>query len=112
MQVSKKYKLEIISNSDGYKDYDEVEVTVNPYKLESLAPNPATSQVTVTYDTQGATSAYLMVVSAHDGTSNNYIVDTTETSVNIDISSYPSGTYAVALVCDGDIQDSKNLLKQ
>jgi len=111
-QVSKQYKLEIISDIDGYKDYDEVEVTVNPYKLQSLVPNPATNQVTATYDAQEAISAYLMVVSTHDGTSNNYIVDTTELSINLDISSYPIGIYTVALVCDGEIQDSKNLIKQ
>ncbi len=52
---------------DGYKDYDQVQVTVNPYKLESLVPNPATSQVTVSYIADEATSAYLMVVSTVTG---------------------------------------------
>ncbi len=61
--VTKTYKLEIITDNDGYKDYDEVEVTVNPYKLESLMPNPASSQITVNYIADEATSAYLMVVS-------------------------------------------------
>ena len=43
-EVTKTYKLEIITDTDGYKDYDQVQVTVNPYRLESLVPNPATSQ--------------------------------------------------------------------
>ncbi|CAM3261684.1 Calcium-dependent protease [Aequorivita lipolytica] len=30
--VTQLYRLEIITDTDGYKDYDEVEVTVNPYK--------------------------------------------------------------------------------
>ncbi len=110
--VSKTYKLEIITDTDGYKDYDEVAVTVNPYKLESLAPNPATNQVTVNYIADEASSAYLMVVSTVTGISNNYILDVNQTSVNLNISNYTSGTYSVALVCDGEIVDSKNLAKQ
>ena len=110
--VTKKYKLEIISDIDGYKDYDEVEVTVNPYHLESLVPNPALNQVTVNYIADEAASAYLMVVNTTSGVSDNYIVDTALNSIVLDISNYTSGTYSVALVCDGQIQDSKNLLKQ
>ncbi|SRX50851.1 Thermophilic serine proteinase [Aequorivita lipolytica] len=110
--VTQRYRLEIITDTDGYKDYDDVEVTVNPYKLESLIPNPATSQVTVNYTADEASSAYLMVVSTVTGISNNYILDVNETSVNLNISAYTSGTYSVALVCDGQIVDSKNLAKQ
>jgi len=110
--VTKTYKLEIITDTDGYKDYDEVEVTVNPYKLESLVPNPATSQVTVNYIADEASSAYLMVVSTVTGISNNYILDVNETAVNLNITTYTSGLYSVALVCDGDIVDTKNLAKQ
>ncbi|HPE82243.1 MAG: hypothetical protein KDC94_01710 [Aequorivita sp.] len=47
-----------------------------------------------------------------NGTSNNYILDTTEFQTTIDISSYPTGLYSVALVCDGQIQQSKTLAKQ
>lgn len=111
-EVTKTYKLEIITDNDGYKDYDEVEVSVNPYKLESLFPNPATSQVTVNYIAGEATSAYLMVVSLVTGISNNYILDVNETTINLNVSGYSSGIYSVALVCEGEIVDSKNLAKQ
>ncbi len=106
------YKLELISDSDGYKDYDEVEVAVNPYKFENLIPNPATTQVTVNYIADEAASAYLMVASTVTGTSNNYILDVQESSINLDITLYPSGLYSIALMCDGEIVDSKNLAKQ
>lgn len=92
-EVTKTYKLEIITDTDGYKDYDQVQVTVN-------------------YIVDEATSAYLMVVSTVTGISNNYILDTNETSININVSNYSSGFYTVALVCDGEIVDSKNLSKQ
>ena len=104
--------MEVISNLDGFKDYDEIEVKVNPYKLESLVPNPAISQVTVNYIADEANSAYLMVVNTTTGSSDNYIIDTTLNSVVIDISSYTSGIYEVILVADGEAQTSQTLIKQ
>ena len=111
-EITKIYKLEVISNLDGFKDYDEIEVKVNPYKLESLVPNPAISQVTVNYIADEANSAYLMVVNTTTGSSDNYIIDTTLNSVVIDISSYTSGIYEVILVADGEAQTSQTLIKQ
>ncbi|MBI9066172.1 MAG: S8 family serine peptidase [Salinivirgaceae bacterium] len=109
--ITKKYKLEVIADTDGYKDYDEIEVKVNPYSLEPLVPNPASNQVTINYKAQDATSAYLMVIGTNTGTSNNYILDTSIFETTIDISSYQFGFYTVALVCDGQIVDAKTLLK-
>jgi len=110
--ITIKYKLEIISNIDGFKDYDEIEITVNPYKLESLIPNPASNQATVNYLTDGASSAYVMVVNMNTGGSDNYILDVQQTSTSIDISSYATGLYNIILVCDGVVQNSKTLIKQ
>src|SRR5690606_41321453 len=106
------YKLEVISNLDGLKDYDDLQVTVNPYKIESLVPNPATSQVTVNYIADEAASAYLMVVHQNSGNTSNYIINIEENSHTTDLSSFASGLYSVILVCDGEIQGSKNLAKQ
>tara|TARA_R100000935_G_scaffold43726_1_gene66179 strand:- start:130 stop:810 length:681 start_codon:yes stop_codon:yes gene_type:complete len=100
-EVTMTYKLEIISDVDGFKDYDEIEVTVNPYLLQSLVPNPGVNSVTVTYDAVDATSAYLMVTSTSSGTSNNYILDITEYQATLDISAYPTGLYSVVLACNG-----------
>ena len=47
-----------------------------------------------------------------NGTSNNYILDTTEFQTTLDISTYSTGLYSVALVCNGQIQQSKTLAKQ
>ena len=111
-EVTKKYKLEIISEIDGFKDYDEVEVTVNPYKLGSLVPNPVVSTLTVNYIADEASSGYIMIVNTNTGASNNYIFDPLEASVTIDVSNYANGTYAATLVCNGEIQSSKSFVKQ
>ncbi len=46
------------------------------------------------------------------GTSNNYILDITEFQTTLNISNYSTGLYSVALVCNGQIQQSKTLAKQ
>lgn len=111
-EVTRIYKLEIISNIDGFKDYDEVEITVNPYKLESLIPNPASNLVTVNYLADGASSAYVMIVNMTTGSSDNYILDVQETNTSINISNFTTGMYNIILVCDGEVQNSKTLIKQ
>jgi hypothetical protein len=110
--ITKTYKLEVISDVDGYKDYDEITVNVAPYRIETLVPNPVIDSVIVNYVADQATSAYLMVLGTNNNTANNYILDTTLQQISIDVSSYPVGVYIVALVCDGNVVDTKNLSKQ
>lgn len=108
--MSQKYKLEVIADTDGFKDYDEVEIKVKPFSLEAMNPNPASNQVTINYNAQNATSAYLMVIGTNNTNSNNYIIDPTAQEIFIDISNYQTGHYVVALVCDGKIVAFKALL--
>ncbi len=110
--ITKTYKLEIISNIDGFKDYDEVQITVKPHRIESLVPNPVASLLTINYVVEGVASAYITVLNQSTAISNNYILDINVDEVTIDLTSYPLGLYSVILVCDGEIQDSKNLAKQ
>lgn len=112
--ISEKYKLEVISTVDGFKDYTEVEVTLKPSTLENIVPNPATNNVLVSYKLNGVNSAYLMVIGYYgsNGTSNNYILDVNSTETNLNVSNYPSGFYTVALVVNGEIVDAKTLIKQ
>lgn len=112
--VAEKLKLEVIATTDGYKDYKEVEVTLKPSALESIAPNPATNNALISYKLNGVSSAYLMVIGYYgsNGTSNNYVLDVNSTQTNLDVSTYPSGYYTVALVVNGEIVDAKTLIKQ
>ena len=45
-------------------------------------------------------------------TSNNYIVDLNANQANINLTNYPTGYYTVALVVNGQIADTKTLIKQ
>lgn len=108
--ITKIYKLEIITEIDGYKDYDEIKVTVNPYSIDILSPNPADNQVTINYKAQEASSAYFMLISATNSTSDNYIIDTSVFETTLDVSNYQAGLYHLSLICDGILIESKNLV--
>ena len=112
--IAEKYKLEVISTADGFKDYTEVEVKIKPSKINGITPNPAYSNITVSYQLNAASSAYLMILDFYggNGTSNNYILDLNLNAISIDVSNYPNGYYTVALIVDGDILDTKTLIKQ
>lgn len=111
-EITKQYRLEVISDLDGLKDYDEVSVTVKPYRILSMAPNPASSQVTVSYHAEGAVSAYIMAYNINSGVYDNHILDTAIDEITIDMSNTPYGLYSITLFCNDEIQDSKNLVKQ
>ena len=110
--VGKKYKLEIIAEADGYKDYDEIEVKLKPSSIANITPNPSSDIITVQCKLNAISSAYLMIIGSTNGASNNYIlnIDLAETTINV--SNYQLGFYTVVLVCDGQIVDAKPLLKQ
>lgn len=112
--VADKYKLEVISTLDGFKDYAEVEVKLKSGRLESIAPNPAKNKADISYKLNGANSAYLMIVSDYGSydVSNNYILEPKSEKINIDLSNYPNGVYSVALVINGKIVDATTLVKQ
>ncbi len=111
-EITQQYKLEIISDLDGLKDYGEVTVTVNPYRIISMAPNPVSSLLTIDYMAEGVSSAYIMVLNQSTGASGNYILNTTENEIILDLTGHTTGLYSIILVCNGEIQDTKNLLKQ
>jgi len=108
-EITKKYKLEIISEMDGIKDYDEIVVNVKEYELREIAPNPASGQVTIAYKANNANSAYLMVTQSY-GTTYNYILDANQDNINLNLNNYQSGVYYVVLICNGQAVDSKTLI--
>jgi hypothetical protein len=111
-EVTEKYKLEVIANSDGTKDYDEVIVKVKDCYISAMSPNPATNMVTVDYKVKNITSAYIMVLNTTATSSNNYIINVNQNKINFNVSSYTTGSYSVILVCDGKAVDMKTLIVQ
>lgn len=112
-EITKAYRLEVVTDADGFKDYDEVEIKVNDFEVSNLLPNPAQSQLTVEYKTMSGSSSYLMVFDERNNyLVNNYIVNSDGAQITLDLQSYPSGNYIIALVVNGQIVDAKTLIKQ
>lgn len=108
--ISETYKLEIIAEADGHKDYYDIE-TEELIKIQSISPNPANTEIEVNYFVGNSSSAfYLRITSVSTGNQNNYLISGQSTTQTIDLNMYPMGIFIVSLVCDGHIIDSKNLI--
>ncbi len=100
-EITSKYKLEVIAESDGVKDYDEVEVKVKEHEVTNIAPNPATGNTIITYRLTNATSAYLILTMPYSGVNNQYILNVANDQVQLNVNDLPPGTYSLILVVDG-----------
>lgn len=111
--VTQKYKLEVIAKSDGFKDYDEVNITVKENFISSISPNPPSANMQVAYRiASSVSSAHFTLVEHASGVSTQYVLDPMLSSTQINVSNLPTGTYSLVLVCDGVAQDYENLLIQ
>lgn len=108
-KITKKYKLEVIAKNGGIVDYDEIQIKVNEYQILDMSPNPASAQVNFKYNVANTSSAYIMLTQIN-GVANNYILDSSQGSISIDLSAYKKGTYYAVLVCDGEVHDSRTLI--
>ncbi len=91
--------------SDGLQGFPRIGT------IDLMAPNPSNNNVTI--NLIGAGSASLMVVKqTGNNTVNNYILDVSSTETIINISNYINGLYTVALIVNGEVVDSKTLVKQ
>lgn len=109
-EVTKKYKLEVIATSDGFKDYDVVEVKVKEAEILGITPNPASDYVTIEYDAQNVNSAYIMLSMPYTSSTEIYALDISQGQISINISSYQAGVYGLILVADGQIVDMQGLI--
>ncbi|PKG42795.1 tyrosinase family protein [Psychroflexus sp. MES1-P1E] len=108
-EITKKYKLEVISNNGGIIDYDEIEIKVKEYEILGMSPNPANGQVSLNYKATNANSAYIMITQPY-GNTNNYILDVNQSNVSINLANYNTGIYYAVLVCNGQVYDSRTLI--
>ena len=105
------YKLEVIAEKDGYKDYDEVTVKVKEFEIIKLFPNPAQTNITVEYDATGAVSALMSIFNINGILIRNIPLDIQSNNVNLDISNYQQGAYSIVFNCNGQMKDIKMFIK-
>jgi hypothetical protein len=103
----------VVAEEDGYKDYDQVTVTVTNGLITSVAPNPASSTTTVDYETTGVTTVKLKVVEV--GSMTQVDIFTVSAGVGgkvINVSGYDTGAHIITLEGDGQNLDGKTLMVQ
>ncbi len=110
-ETSGKYIYEITAKSDGYKDYDTIFVEVKHFSITSLAPNPATSFLNVSYQAEKATTAQLVIqMTANPQVKYVYYVNPNSTVFSINVSNLQTGIYNINLICDGRQEDTKKII--
>lgn len=107
--LSNKYKLEVISEHDRYKDYDVIEVK-NLYGIISISPNPSSDHVKITCKIPQIEDgkSFIKITSLNGTNSKTYSINKDDTL--IDVSSYTTGVYLVSLIYEDKIIDTKNLI--
>ena len=106
------YKLEVIAEADAHKDYFYTVIDAKPYEHQiiSLTPNPANTDITITYQVNNSNSAYLKFMNLSATISDNYILNLQKNETTLSVSNYPVGLYAVILVVDGKPVHAKQLI--
>ena len=107
--VTTKYKLEVIAEIDGVKDYDLVEVKIKVHEITSLAPNPTSNTTEVYYRLTNATSAFLMLSMPGSTVSNQYLLNVDASQTQINVEGLPPGIYNLVLVVNGQVVDHRPL---
>lgn len=103
------YTLELISLVDGFKDYDKVMVHVRQYFINSVSPNPATTQLSIGYDASSASTASIAFLLANGSTYSTHNLDPAQSSISINTSQYPQGVYQVVMIANGQTVDAKSV---
>lgn len=111
-EVTSKYKLEIIAESDGYKDYDEVEVNIKLPKINSITPNPVnqSNNISINYNSENADSLYIVLIPLNGSFNDYFTLNINDSQKEISTNSYPPGLYFLSLVADEQIVDQKTII--
>ena len=107
------YRLEVIADSDKFKDYCDVKVNIRPGRIEGISPNPAIGNIVIDYKLNGTENASLMLIGYYGS---NLMVEhpiSGDTSqLTLDLTNYPSGFYTAALLSNGEMLNTKSIYKQ
>ncbi|MCH8546981.1 MAG: zinc-dependent metalloprotease [Cryomorphaceae bacterium] len=105
------FKLEVIAK-DGYKDYDSIKVQVKQYAITNINPNPAFDEVTISYRIKQNSGAHLLVLRSNGMIMTNQPLSHSNSSVTINVSNYPTGTYTAIIQTGNQNADYKNFIVQ
>lgn len=106
------YELEVEASSDGFKDYDNININVIHHYISAITPNPASNDITVIYDLPiGTQSSYFCITNQLGIQISNYNCPLTHTNTIINVSSLSPGHYNLMLICDGQVVSNRQFVK-
>lgn len=110
--MSQQYKLEVVAEADGAKDYDTVSVAVRGGMLVFLSPNPANDRIDVGYRlADNVSNALIQIISSAGIVVETTRISNTQTNVTMNIQTLASGSYSVGLLLpNGEMLDMKTLI--
>lgn len=106
------YKLEVIANIDGFKDYDEISISIKQPEIISIVPNPVlqSTDILINYNAQNTSSIYLVLAPITGNFYDYYILDVNQNEKSINTNNYGFGLYVLSLVSDGQVVDQKTFV--
>jgi secreted trypsin-like serine protease len=105
---SKTFRLEVVSLEDGSKDYDSIQIVVQPASIESIIPNPASDVAHFTLNLPSVGLFYLIFTNVQTGSSTTIPIDDNSLLAHVvNLNGFASGYYAVSLASGNTIFDSK-----
>jgi subtilisin family serine protease len=107
---SQKFKLEVISQIDGLKDYDTTFVKVKNHNIDNIYPNPATTDITIDYSINNINQAHVLLLGLHTSYYQVFPIDIQTNQRVIPINPLPNDTYTVILFCDGEAVEARTLV--
>ena len=107
-------KLEVTALADGYKDYDKVNISINPCgKIKSMFPNPVSDNLTIDCILNNASDASIQITDYFGLLYAEHALSPDATVVSFNTDGYPVGTYVVKLICGGGaVADMKTFVKK
>ena len=106
------YTVVVQTQNDKFRDYDNVEVEVNQGKIISVSPNPVNDNLTLNYVVAPTSNSYVSITNTISANQvNTYLISPYLFSANLDVSSLPTGIYAVTLYVNGVAVDNCLLSK-
>lgn len=111
MEESQIIQLEVVA-AEGFKDYDEVEVSLNPTYLDIIVPNPASEIVKIHYNVGQGKQAYISQIPLNTtfGNAVQYPLKVRDKYTEVYLTSFKKGLYKVSLFVDNKLIDTKSLL--
>lgn len=110
-KASGTYKLKVKAASDGAVNYATVSLDKIPV-MEAVSPSPFDNELTISLRRAAKGSTHVLITGVtNPSVQKDFLMRNGESRMTIYTSNYPKGTYLVTIMEDGEILDTKTVVK-